>query len=684
MKQILLLFTLISLVSFTGCYKDNDSTPETGNTMNDLVVPVDFDWKTTQTIDLIITLPAEGELQPLLITNRDGSEQYFKGYPDNESRILTTKITIPSYLIELRLVYNGAIGPNIVYINSSTVTYNFNMSTKSANVSNCDLSGFTTYSKGGWGSKAAGNNVGTLRDAHFDQVYPTNFVVGNTNGYTITFNTTQNVEDYLPGGGGAKILTKSWINPVSKNKLGNMADQIIAARLNRDYNQSGYLGVNPDFTLGELVFIDGSFADITVNDFLEMAETALSGGSMNGFSAEEFKNGAESIINSFHEGTNNGILTCPPDITQDDPYIEVSSTCSNSDVIFTIINTGDGTMTSAFNYKVYKNNIEIQTGTYQLDVNNTLDITASGLDTDIFMITVETPRGTTLENSLTNCGNGGIITNQLSGTLAYEDLWPGKGDYDFNDLVVDYDFEITKNDQEVVQNINATFTIKAYGASLHNGFAFTLPTVDPQDIESVTGYNIAAGSIFNLDSKGLEMGQSKATIIVFDDVRRIMPQTSGGIGVNTQEQYPFVDEVAIDIDINFIDGAITFNQLNIGNFNPFIIVNSVIDGSPGIRGLEVHLPNYEPSDLMDFSYFDTQDDNSQPISGKYFITENNLPWAINIPDDFDWVTEFNDITGAYLMFGEWAESNGINYPDWYKDESGYRNESLIYTIPGGN
>ncbi len=28
------------------------------------------------------------------------------------------------------------------------------------------------------------------------------------------------------------------------------------------------------------------------------------------------------------------------------------------------------------------------------------------------------------------------------GTLAYEDLWPGKGDYDFNDLVLDYRFKL--------------------------------------------------------------------------------------------------------------------------------------------------------------------------------------------------------------------------------------------------
>ena len=680
MKRLLYILLIPLIVSFSNCKTDSEPEPDNGGSMNDLVVPANFDWKTTQTLDIVVTLPSTGEIQPLLITNREGTIRYFRGFPDDGSRTVRTKITIPSYLIDLRLIYNGTTGPNIVYINGSTVSYDFNTVMKSTNTSNCDVSGFITYSKGGWGQKASGNNVGALRDAHFDQVYPVDFIVGDANNYTITFNATNNVEDYLPGGGGPKVLLKDWVNPKKKDKLGNMADQIIAARLNRDYNEAGYLGTNTEYTLGELVYIAGPFAGMTVDAFLVLAETALGGGPMNGYSAEQYKNGAESIINAFHNGNNGNILTCPPDPSQDDPYIEVSSTCSDPDVIFTINNTGDGNMTSSKDYTVYKNDVEIQSGTYELDVNETLDITVTGLNTDVFKIVVETPRDETLEETITGCGSGGG-GEQLDGTLAYEDLWPGKGDYDFNDLVFDYDFVITKNSEEMVENIEVTFTIKAYGASQHNGFAFTLPTVEPADIVSVTGYNIAASSVFNINSKGLEEGQSKATIVVFDDVRRVMPQTTGGIGVNTQEEYAYIDPVTMVVNIEFVEDAITYNDLDIGSFNPFIVVNSVINGAPGIRGLEVHLPNYEPSDLMDDSYFGTLDDASDPALGKYFVTANNLPWAINIADDFDWVIEFQDITGAYLNFGDWAESGGTNYPDWYKDEPGYRNSSLIYTVP---
>ncbi len=706
MKTLRLTLTaLIFALVFTGCMKERGDitepeVEENVESVNDLVVPGNFDWKTQQTVQVFVQLPQNGELKPLIITNRDRTKRYFKGFPENtSSRTVSTKITIPSYVNELRLIYDGATGPNMAFILNETLMYDFNANKKSTKVVTCDLSGFITYSKGGWGAKAAGNNPGSIRDQYFDQVYPGDFVIGDDDGYTITFESSDDVEKYLPGGGGPKVLTKNYVNPKKKNKLGNLADQIIAARLNRDYSEAGVLGSNSDYHLGELVYNDGPFEGMSVDDFLEIAQTALSNEGLNGYTVEEIKNAAENIINSFLEGNNAGILTCPNDDDNgdgddddegedDDPFVEVSGTCADGDVIFTIENNGEEDMETSYSYNVTKNGSGIESGSYELDENETIDIVVSGYNTDEFIITVETPREETLTETITGCGeeedNGGggddddETDEQFQGTLAYEDLWPGKGDYDFNDLVIDYDFEITKNAQEVVQDITATFTVKAFGASYHNGFAFTLPTVTPGDIVSVSGYDVENTTVFNLAGNGTELGQSNATFIVFDDARRIMPQTTGGIGVNTQLEYDYIDPVTITLEIEFADNAITYSDLNIGTFNPFIVVNTVINGTPGVRGLEVHLPDYEPSDLFDASYFGQAEDASNPGAGEYFVTDKNLPWAINIAEGFEWVIEFQDITGAYNHFAEWAQSGGINYPDWYLDETGYRNDNLIY------
>ena len=61
------------------------------------------------------------------------------------------------------------------------------------------------------------------------------------------------------------------------------------------------------------------------------------------------------------------------------------------------------------------------------------------------------------------------------GTLAFEDLWPSQGDYDLNDLVVDYNFAEMRNASNNVVRIEATFILRAMGAGLRNGFGIEIP-----------------------------------------------------------------------------------------------------------------------------------------------------------------------------------------------------------------
>ncbi|MCD4744662.1 MAG: LruC domain-containing protein, partial [Bacteroidales bacterium] len=94
-----------------------------------------------------------------------------------------------------------------------------------------------------------------------------------------------------------------------------------------------------------------------------------------------------------------------------------------------------------------------------------------------------------------------------------------------------------------------------------------------------------------------------------------------------------------------------------------------------------NLPDYAPTDLIEISYYQTWEDDTQPGIGKYFKTVNNLPWAINLPESFAYPYEYADITTTYTHFQEWAESGGVNYTNWYQDEPGYRNAANIYTQP---
>lgn len=153
-----------------------------------------------------------------------------------------------------------------------------------------------------------------------------------------------------------------------------------------------------------------------------------------------------------------------------------------------------------------------------------------------------------------------------------------------------------------------------------------------------------------------------------------MPHPGVGIGVNTTPGAPYVAPVTMVMTINFQSDAVSINDLNIGNFNPFIIVNKV-------RGHEVHLPYYPPTDLVNPGLFGQDDDGSNANTNRWYVTANNLPWAINIYESFDYPIEKQDILGVHLKFAAWAMSGGVQFPDWYKNLPGYRNSSLIYQIP---
>jgi len=93
----------------------------------------------------------------------------------------------------------------------------------------------------------------------------------------------------------------------------------------------------------------------------------------------------------------------------------------------------------------------------------------------------------------------------------------------------------------------------------------------------------------------------------------------------------------------------------------------------------VHLADMSPTDLADESLLGTGNDDSNSSSDRYYKTKLNLPWAINIPQTFDYPMEKASIIDAHLKFGAWAESSGNVYTDWYLDNSGYRNSNNIYS-----
>ncbi len=255
--------------------------------------------------------------------------------------------------------------------------------------------------------------------------------------------------------------------------------------------------------------------------------------------------------------------------------------------------------------------------------------------------------------------------NQYS-SLLVEDLWPSLGDFDFNDLVVDCQYKNVTNALSKITEMFIKVKVRAIGASFKNGFGFELP-VDPSVVSTVT-LTDQEGIVKNI---GLESGQTKAVVIAFDDAWALLPSTGGGTGVNVIPGNGWREPRDIELHVTFTTPQ-TAAAVGTAPYNPFVFVN-------GDRSKEIHMADYKPTSKANSTFFGQSDDSSNPKASRYYKSKNSLVWMIEVPSSFTYNIEKNEILKSYLNFGAWAESGGTLYKDWYLDNTGYRNNSLIYT-----
>ena len=251
-------------------------------------------------------------------------------------------------------------------------------------------------------------------------------------------------------------------------------------------------------------------------------------------------------------------------------------------------------------------------------------------------------------------------------SIAFEDLWPAYGDYDFNDFVINLNYKTISNAQNKVVDIEIKYQIMADGASLDNGFGMVFGAL-PDEVEAVSGF-IKVGNAVMLDQKGFEAGHTNETVVILID--NINPLMEGGMA-NTIPGGKYVQTNVQTVVINF---SVPQQQLGLPPYNPFIFVDQN-------RSHEVHLKNQHPTEFADYSLFGTANDGSNPADNNYYTSITGLPWAIETPVNFQYPIESADMLKAHLKFAAWAQSSGTDFPDWYLDLNGYRDDTYIYVVP---
>lgn len=235
-------------------------------------------------------------------------------------------------------------------------------------------------------------------------------------------------------------------------------------------------------------------------------------------------------------------------------------------------------------------------------------------------------------------------TTIQKGTLAFEDLWPRRGDYDMNDVVIRYNSTITKNKNNQVTKIEDIFTPLNIGGTFPAAFGYQLGV----PISKVKSVSIVNGSSTAKVTNNMELDQEKATIMLFDDIHNVT------LGRN------------ITVTTEF-DGTETEETILFPPYNPFICVGTFI---PGYPRKEVHLPKHEPTSLVNKLYFGSYDDYTYIDKSENYVncymTELAYPFAINLPTiDYKISIEGRSIDKSYPKFKSWADSKGDQDKDWY-------------------
>ena len=238
----------------------------------------------------------------------------------------------------------------------------------------------------------------------------------------------------------------------------------------------------------------------------------------------------------------------------------------------------------------------------------------------------------------------------LKGIYAFEDLWPSRGDYDMNDVMVKLDYVKTLGNKGIYEE---SYLFKTFNnlAGLENGLAFTLGGAAASADLEFSILRPATKDEPSPDYEPYAVGRDGSVILLTPNVKQDMGAT---YKVTAKYASPIAEEKAAVV-------------------KPFIYRTDDEDLTPGLRK-EVHLPFEAPTAKADPKFFGTSDDKSDPASGRYYVRAESYPFAfflsgateVNLAKLLDPTNEKTPIDRLYPAYSGWAASNGADNADWYK------------------
>ena len=251
------------------------------------------------------------------------------------------------------------------------------------------------------------------------------------------------------------------------------------------------------------------------------------------------------------------------------------------------------------------------------------------------------------------------------GTLLFEDLWPAYGDYDFNDMVLNYKVQLYMNNKNKVDAMLIGLRVKAVGGSLPYDVYLSLQGVKGGEIDAITPYySENAADNAALVALNSANNEKDPAVLKFENIRTNANKPAGATYINTEEGYEMADEdlVYVSYLVEFRN-SIAFENVSFDTFDFYLGRTRESDG----RRVEIHLGGFEPSPEATADYLALKQSSTYVDKAvRPYDSNDTLVWALNIPVDIRHAYERVDFLAAYPQFKEWAQSDGTQAQDWYE------------------
>lgn len=232
------------------------------------------------------------------------------------------------------------------------------------------------------------------------------------------------------------------------------------------------------------------------------------------------------------------------------------------------------------------------------------------------------------------------------GVYLFEDLWPERGDYDMNDVMV---------------KVTNTKTVNSKGQINVESYDFTSYN-NKSNYTKINGLAARLAGIQTSDQ--LKFFRKREGSDKYEEIRCDYESAESIVLLSDDVNDGCKDSITYRISVlhtGFVDKEL------IKFVEPFIYRNE-----EGGRW-EVHQIDCPPSSKMNMSLFGTGDDASDVKNKKYYRRDGKYPFALHLAD----ATKANlvklirsdgtSISNQYPYYDAWVKSDGKTHQDWYKE-----------------